>query len=77
MNDKFLAMGTEWGVVYIFDFNGNEIRRFNAHPNHPIREIRFESHLKKTTNHLTFEFISLKISLKLFFSNSFSLPFFF
>eukprot|EP01117_Protostelium_nocturnum_P020637 TRINITY_DN938_c0_g2_i1.p1 TRINITY_DN938_c0_g2~~TRINITY_DN938_c0_g2_i1.p1 ORF type:complete len:911 (-),score=318.10 TRINITY_DN938_c0_g2_i1:20-2752(-) len=28
---KFLALGTHWGVVYILDFNGNEIKRFPSH----------------------------------------------
>jgi hypothetical protein len=31
VHDKFLALGTNWGVVYILDVNGNEIKRFAAH----------------------------------------------
>jgi len=42
VNDKFLAMGTEMGTVFIFDFNGNEIRKFNAHPNFPIRDLSID-----------------------------------
>ncbi|PRP83024.1 RING zinc finger-containing protein [Planoprotostelium fungivorum] len=31
VHSKFLALGTHWGVVYILDFNGNEIKRFASH----------------------------------------------
>jgi len=28
---KFLALGTHWGVIYILDFNGDEINRLSTH----------------------------------------------
>ena len=31
LHDKFLALGTAEGWIYILDFDGNEIRRFGAH----------------------------------------------
>ena len=31
VHEKFLALGTNWGVVYILDVTGNEIKRFAAH----------------------------------------------
>eukprot|EP01135_Chromosphaera_perkinsii_P002515 Nk52_evm31s224 gene=Nk52_evmTU31s224 len=31
VDDKFLALGTQWGSIYILDFDGNEIRHFNSH----------------------------------------------
>eukprot|EP01113_Clastostelium_recurvatum_P018176 TRINITY_DN2143_c0_g1_i1.p1 TRINITY_DN2143_c0_g1~~TRINITY_DN2143_c0_g1_i1.p1 ORF type:complete len:931 (-),score=291.81 TRINITY_DN2143_c0_g1_i1:56-2848(-) len=30
-HERFLALGTQWGVVYVLDFNGNEIKRFAPH----------------------------------------------
>ncbi|KAF9282310.1 Vacuolar protein sorting-associated protein 41 [Mortierella alpina] len=31
VSDRFLAMGTHWGVVHIMDFDGNENQKFQAH----------------------------------------------
>jgi len=31
VHDKFLALGTHFGMIYILDFSGNEIKRFPAH----------------------------------------------
>eukprot|EP01111_Echinosteliopsis_oligospora_P016112 TRINITY_DN6578_c0_g1_i1.p1 TRINITY_DN6578_c0_g1~~TRINITY_DN6578_c0_g1_i1.p1 ORF type:complete len:893 (+),score=224.14 TRINITY_DN6578_c0_g1_i1:30-2708(+) len=31
VHDKFLALGTRYGCVYMLDFNGNEIRRWQSH----------------------------------------------
>lgn len=31
VSDRFLAMGTHWGVVHIMDFEGNENQKFQAH----------------------------------------------
>jgi len=31
LHEKFLCLGTHWGVVYILDINGNEIRRYPCH----------------------------------------------
>lgn len=31
VHEKFVALGTHEGWIYILDFNGNEIRRFGAH----------------------------------------------
>ena len=30
-HEKFLVIGTQNGFVYVFDLNGNEIKRFYAH----------------------------------------------
>eukprot|EP01130_Rhizamoeba_saxonica_P017976 TRINITY_DN8871_c0_g1_i1.p1 TRINITY_DN8871_c0_g1~~TRINITY_DN8871_c0_g1_i1.p1 ORF type:complete len:860 (+),score=172.89 TRINITY_DN8871_c0_g1_i1:30-2609(+) len=38
---KFLALGTDWGYISILDFNGNEIRRFEAH-SAPVKEISID-----------------------------------
>ena len=29
VHDRFLALGTHWGVVYVLDFAGNEIKRYS------------------------------------------------
>ncbi|KAF9428093.1 Vacuolar protein sorting-associated protein 41 [Podila epigama] len=31
VSERFLAMGTHWGVVHIMDFEGNENQKFQAH----------------------------------------------
>ena len=31
VHERFIALGTQEGWIYILDFNGNEIRRFGAH----------------------------------------------
>lgn len=31
VHEKFLALGTNWGVIYIIDITGHEIKRFAAH----------------------------------------------
>ncbi|KAF9307478.1 Vacuolar protein sorting-associated protein 41 [Mortierella antarctica] len=31
VSERFLAMGTHWGVVHIMDFDGNENQKFQAH----------------------------------------------
>jgi len=30
-HEKFLALGTHWGAVHIFDFAGHEIKKFSSH----------------------------------------------
>ncbi|KAJ3188513.1 Vacuolar protein sorting-associated protein 41 [Irineochytrium annulatum] len=29
--DRFLALGTHWGIVHILDLNGNDVKRFECH----------------------------------------------
>eukprot|EP01114_Cavostelium_apophysatum_P004970 TRINITY_DN1546_c0_g1_i1.p1 TRINITY_DN1546_c0_g1~~TRINITY_DN1546_c0_g1_i1.p1 ORF type:complete len:976 (-),score=258.51 TRINITY_DN1546_c0_g1_i1:28-2796(-) len=31
VHEKFLALGTHWGVIHVLDFNGDEIKRFPSH----------------------------------------------
>ncbi|KAJ3308452.1 Vacuolar protein sorting-associated protein 41 [Blyttiomyces sp. JEL0837] len=31
VSDRFLALGTHWGVVHILDLNGNDVKRFECH----------------------------------------------
>ncbi|KAJ1561457.1 hypothetical protein HK405_003882 [Cladochytrium tenue] len=31
VSDRFLALGTHWGVVHILDLNGNDVKKFEAH----------------------------------------------
>jgi len=43
ISEKFLALGTHLGVVYILDFNGNEICRLPSHNDVPVREISIDA----------------------------------
>lgn len=36
-----LALATHWGVVYLLDFNGNEIRKFTNH-SATVQELCFD-----------------------------------
>ncbi|KAI8852801.1 hypothetical protein BC829DRAFT_360401 [Chytridium lagenaria] len=31
VSDRFLALGTHWGIIHILDLNGNDVKRFECH----------------------------------------------
>lgn len=41
VSTKMLALATHWGMVYLLDFNGNEIRKY-AHHSATVQELCFD-----------------------------------